>query len=263
MRQFNAIGTPLLLATIGICLVISEAAAQSTTSGPAVPGTTSQSISVNENLAALPPLERGDLLMTRHAYAQALDAYQSIQPRTAPVWNRIGVAYHHLFALDEALQSYRLALLMDPHYSEAFNNVGAVYYGKQEYSMAEKAYRAALKYDPQKAITYHNLGTAYFAQSKYKKGASAYRKAYGMDPAVFLSEDTIDEVSTLEQRRAIAFSLAELYASLGRTDLALVSLRRALSEGFSDRKRLREDKELAMLRDTPEFHRLLVENHLE
>jgi hypothetical protein len=58
---------------------------------------------------------------------------------------------------------------------------------------------------------------------------------------------------------AIAFYLAEVYASSGRKNEALVSLRKALSNGFNDRKRLMEDKELASLRQTPEFQELMDE----
>ena len=43
---------------------------------------------------------------------------------------------------------------------------------------------------------------------------------------------------------------------------AMIYLRAALNEGFDDRKKLMEDKDLASLRETPEFHLLMAEDHL-
>jgi tetratricopeptide (TPR) repeat protein len=208
---------------------------------------------------------QGDMMMLRGNYATAIEMYQHAWPRTASTWNKTGIAYHHLFALDEALKDYQLALTMNPHYAEAYNNMGAVYHGKKEFGSAEKAYKKALKYEPSSAVTYSNLGTAYFAQLKYKKGAKAYRRAIQLDPGVFSPErgNFIEDAGSREQRIAIELNLARVYASAGRNDDALDSLRKALSSGFNDRKLLMEDKELASLRKTPEFHQLLVAEHME
>jgi tetratricopeptide (TPR) repeat protein len=212
------------------------------------------------------PLEtRGDLLMARGKYAAALTAYQQAEPRTAITWNKLGVAYHHLFALDEALKNYKLAIKLDPHYAGAYNNLGAAYHGKGQYAQAEKAYKRALKYEPHASVTYCNLATTYFAESKYKKGAKAYREALQLDPNILNPDrrNQIEETSTREQRMAFAYYLAELYASSGRKDEAIASLRKALSNGFHDRKRLMEDQQLTELRKTAEFHQLMLDAQLE
>ncbi len=206
-----------------------------------------------------------DVQMARGGYVAALTTLQQIQPRTAGVWNKMGVAYHHLYAFDQALSCYRQALALDPHFAEAYNNMGAVYYGRLRYSAAVKEYRLSLKYKPRAAVTYLNLGTAYFAQTKYKKGVEEYRRALKFDPAIFDPDrqTAVDETGTQQQRMERYFYVAEIYASFGRIQDALASLRKALSEGFKDRKRLRDDKELAVLRDTPEFHQLLIQEHME
>ena len=215
--------------------------------------------------ASQPLEQQGDLLMARGDYAAALEAYKNAEPRTAVTWNKLGVAYHHLFALDEALKNYKLALALDPHYSGAYNNLGAVYHGKHEFALAEKAYKRAIKYQPGAAVSYCNLGTTYFAESKYKKGIKAYQTAMQIDPQVFSPErrDQIEEGSSREQRMAMSFFLAEAFAGAGRNDEALAALRKALAEGFNDRKRLMEDKQFAELRKLPEFHELMVGAQLE
>ena len=255
-------------AIILFCLfpVIPGPPAQPQTRAPGVVETGTAAIPVVDHKSpTLPAEERGDLLMARGNYAAALDAYQEVAPRTAVTWNKVGVAYHHLFAIDEALKDYKQALVLDPHYAGAYNNLGAVYHAKHEFGQAERAYKRALKYQPRSAVTYCNLGTTYFAQSKYKKGIKAYQEAMKIDPEVFKAErrDQIEEGSSREQRMSIAFYLAEAYASSGRNNEALDSLRKALSYGFNDRKRLMEDKELASLRSTPEFQQILAEDRLE
>jgi tetratricopeptide (TPR) repeat protein len=219
--------------------------------------------------ASLPPgvtLDTlADVQMARGSYAAALTTLQQIQPRTAAVWNKMGVAYHHLYAFDQALSCYREAVALDPHFPEAYNNIGAVDYGRLRYSSAVKEYKRSLKYKPHAAVTYLNLGTVYFAETKYKKGVEEYRRALKIDPTIFDPgrQTAVEENGTQQQRMERYFYVAEIYASFGRTQDALLSLRKAFSEGFKDRKRLREDKELAVLRDTPEFHQLLIEAHME
>lgn len=209
----------------------------------------------------LPPQIEGDLLMVRRNYAAALDAYQRDPDKTAVLWNKIGVAYHHMFALDQARKYYLKALAMNPNFPEALNNLAAVYHGQHEYKQAERTYKQALKYSPSSAITYCNLGTVYFAQEKYKPGMQAYRKALALNPYIFDAGQTqiVEETSTRRQLVAVNYYLAKTYATEGKTQEALSYLRKALEAGFRDRKQLMRDKEFASLRATPEFHHLMIE----
>jgi tetratricopeptide (TPR) repeat protein len=214
-------------------------------------------------LPPLTPIEVGDVQMARGNYAEALRTFQAIEPRTALVWNKTGMAFHHLLAFDEALRCYREAVALNPHYGEVYNNIGAVYFEKRRYAPAVRVYKRSLKYNPRSASAHANLGTAYFAERKYKQGIVEYREALQLDPAIFTeNRRAVEETGTREQRAEKAFAVAKLYASMGRPADALVALGRAFQEGFHDWKRLREDKELAALRDTPEFHQLLLEQHL-
>ena len=102
--------------------------------------------------AALTPEIEGDLLMVHRSYAAAIEAYERETQRTAVIWNKIGVAYHHMFALDEARKYYQQALAMNPSYADALNNLGAVYHGQHDYKQAVRTYKLALKYKPDAAI---------------------------------------------------------------------------------------------------------------
>ena len=216
-------------------------------------------------VALLPPEEQGDLLMARGNYAAALSAYRGGTLTSAVLWNKIGVAYHHLFALSEARKAYETSLAIDPRYAPALNNLAAVYHGQHNYRQAERLYQRALKYQPNSAVTESNLGTSYFADAKYKQGMKAYQIAFRLDPNVFSPDDSkkVEEASSREQLIAINYYLAKTYASAGKMEQALAYLRKAFGEGFRDRKRLFADKGFDPIRGTPEFHKLLLEEHLD
>jgi tetratricopeptide (TPR) repeat protein len=216
-------------------------------------------------VATLPPTDtlspqtEGDLLMVHRSYAAALEAYQRDPVKSAVLWNKIGVAYHHMFALEQARKYYQMALAINPKYPDALNNLAAVYHGQHEYGQAERTYKRALKYSPSSAVTYCNLGTAYFAQEKYKPGMLAYHKALALNPHIFDAGQIqiVQETSTRRQLVAVNYYLAKTYATEGKMDEAITYLRRALEAGFRDRKQLMKDKEFATLRATPEFQQLM------
>src|SRR5580698_1198191 len=208
----------------------------------------------------LSPEMQCDLMMAHQRYMAAIDAY-SQGPADSPVlWNKMGIAYHHMFNLKEAEKDYERALKLNPGYPEALNNLGAVYYGQKAYHDAERAYKKAIKLSPKAAMFYSNLGTAYLAQGKYKKGAEAYRVALALDPKVFEADPStkIAEIGPSREMATLNYLLAKTYAQAGRKDEALLYLRKALNEGFSDRKKLVGEKEFAILRDTPEFQRMVA-----
>jgi tetratricopeptide (TPR) repeat protein len=244
----------LLVLTLVVCVHPTFAA----TSNPSSAAT---DVATPSLTAALTPEIQGDLLMVHRNYAAAIEAYERETQRTAVIWNKIGVAYHHMFALDQARKYYQQALVMNPSYADALNNLAAVYHGQHDYKQAERTYKRALKYSPSAAITYCNLGTSYFAEEKYKAGMEAYHKALELNPNIFDPGQTqiVQETSSRRQLVAVNYYLAKTYATAGKLQESLIYLRKALEAGFKDRKQLMKDKEFAALRSTPEFHELMMQ----
>jgi tetratricopeptide (TPR) repeat protein len=213
----------------------------------------------------LSPEMQGDLYMARREYVSAIGAYQHAELQKSLTWTKIGVAYHHLFAMDEAMKAYQMALRLDSHNSDALNNIGAVYHAKRDYRAAAKYYKKALKYKPRSAAVYCNLGTTYFADHKYKDAEKAYGHAFALDPNAFNHDAnaSIDEGSTKEERIAQNYYLARAFARAGQRDQALFYLRKAFDEGFHDRRKLKEEQDFAMLRTTLEFKQLMAEQKLD
>jgi len=211
------------------------------------------------------PETLGDLMMIHQRYLAAIDAYQRAPHDSAVVWNKLGIAYQHMYALDIAKLQYEKALALNPKYPEALNNLGTVYYGEQNYHKAEWYYRKALRLKRDSASFYSNLGTAYFADHDYKHGIAAYRRAFALDPEVFITSslESVSEMGPIEEQITLNYALAELYAQAGMVDPAIRYLRLAFMDGFNDNKKLMEDKSFAKLRLTSQFRLLLTEEHVK
>jgi tetratricopeptide (TPR) repeat protein len=199
--------------------------------------------------------------MARKMYREAIESYEQAPQDSAVVWNKLGIAYHQMMQLDAAMKRYRRAIRLDAKYAEAINNLGTIYYAEKRYSKATGSYKHALKLAPGSASIYSNLGTAFFAEKKYKEAWEAYNTAFQLDPEVFEHRNTYGvllQERTVEERAKFHYYLAKIYAKQGQQDRALQYIRKALEEGFTDRKKFLQDPEFATLRDLPEFKELLT-----
>ena len=204
---------------------------------------------------------RGDILMARKMYREAIEAFSQGSPKDAVLRNKLGIAHHQLMQLDAARKYYEQAVKLKPDYSEAINNLGTVYYAGKSYRRAISQYKKAIKIAPDSASIHSNLGTAYYARDQIALANEEYRIAMKLDPDVF---ERHSSYGVLLQERSVAdrakfhYMMAAIYAQDGRTDLALQYLRKALEEGYKERKKLPDDPAFAALRDLPEFKELLA-----
>lgn len=214
--------------------------------------------SLQTRIEVTPELQ-GDLLSARQKYVEAIAAYQKASQDSATVANKMGVAYHHMFDYADAKRCYERAIKLNSHYPEAYNNLGAVYHAQKDYKQAVRYYKKAIKLDPKSPMFFSNLGTAYFFDGKVKKGAAAYATALSLDRNVFdiNAPSRVEEASSTKELATVNYFLARTYAQAGMKDRALLYLKKAIDEGFSDRKKLMDDKEFASLHDMPEFQQLV------
>jgi tetratricopeptide (TPR) repeat protein len=205
--------------------------------------------------------DRGDIMMARKMYREAIEAFDSESHKTAVIYNKIGIAYHQLQQLDNARKSYERAIKAKRDYPEALNNIGTVYYAKKSYRRAIGYYQKALRLSPNAASIYSNLGTAEFARKKYVEATDAYQKALAIDPEVFEHRGnygTMLEDRNVEERAKFHYYLAKMYAKTGRNDLAMQYVRKCLEEGFKERDKFSKDPEFEAIRELPEFKDLMV-----
>ncbi len=211
--------------------------------------------------ATLTPERRGDIYMARKMYREAIEVYKQAPQNSAVIWNKLGIAYHQLMQLDTAKRHYERALRLNPKYAEAMNNIGTVHYAKRSYRRAVAQYKKALVLVPNSASVYSNLGTAYFARKQYAEAVKAYQQAMALDADVFEHRGTYGvmlEERNVQERAKFHYYLAKLYAQAGANDRALQYIRKALEEGFKEKKKFVEEPEFAALRELPEFKELMA-----
>ncbi len=203
----------------------------------------------------------GDSLTARQRYQAAIAAYSKAPEMTAPIWNKMGIAYQMMFNSKDATRCYKASLELDPRNPQVLNNLATIYASQKEYGQADRLYRKALKFDPKSALVLKNLGTNYLAEHKYNKGWEAYQQALAIDPQIFSDRGTpsVNDPSSIQERGAMNYYMAAGCARAGYADCALQYLRMALDEGFTTRKKVANDVEFASLRENPAFKQLLAE----
>ncbi|HYL37186.1 MAG TPA: tetratricopeptide repeat protein [Bryobacteraceae bacterium] len=239
-------------------------AAQQPPSNPATfrdESRTGQSPAPAKPPVAVTPEMRGDIFMAKKMYREAAEAYKQGPKDSAVLLNKTGIAYHQMLELNLAEKYYRLAIKIDPHYAEAINNLGTIYYARKSYRRAVNEYKRALRIHPKSASILSNLGTGYFARKDYKRASETWQQAVALDPEVFESRSTqgvLLQERSVEERAKFHYALAQTYAKAGQNDRALLYIRRALEEGYKERKKIAEDPAFAALKDLPEFKELLT-----
>ncbi len=63
---------------------------------------------------------------------------------------------------------------------------------------------------------------------------------------------------SVEERAKFHYYLAQMYAQRRQNDRALLYIRKALEEGYKERKKIADDPAFAALKDLPEFKELLA-----
>src|SRR5665213_675308 len=217
----------------------------------------------NASTTARPQLsaqDRGDILMARKMYREAIDTYKEA-PETALLANKIGIAYHQLADLGAAANYYSRAVKLDSKYAEAMNNLGTIYYSRGSYRRAIGQYKKVLRIKPDSASTLANLGSAYFARKQYELASENYQKALAIDPNVFESRSGVGSVvrdRTVGDRPMFFYYLAKSYAKAGMLEQALNYIRKSVEEGFKERQKFVDEPEFAGLQKDPEFQKIMA-----
>ncbi|MDQ6676018.1 MAG: tetratricopeptide repeat protein [Acidobacteriota bacterium] len=209
----------------------------------------------------LSPEQRGDILMAHKRFREAVDAYREGSESSAILHNKTGIAFHQMLQLPTAKKEYERAIRLSASYSEAVNNLGTVYYGQKSYRRAIRLYKQALKISPKSASIHSNLGTAYFARKDYKNATLCYQQAVELDPEVFehhSSYGSLLQERSVTERAKFHYYMAKTYAKAGQQERALLYMRKALEEGFTERHKFAEDSEFDALRANPEFQQLIA-----
>ena len=207
------------------------------------------------------PELRGDIMVARKMYREAIDFYKPGADKNHILANKTGIAYHQLQDMDNAKRWYQKAIKLRRDYPEALNNLGTIYYAQRSFKRAIDQYRKALRLTPNSASVLSNLGTAYFARKKYDEAQEYYQQALAIDPNVFesrSSQGSVVQSRSIEEKAKFDYYLAKTYCKRGDLERALQYVRRSLEEGFKEKKKFTDEPEFAALQENLEFKRLIA-----
>ena len=202
---------------------------------------------------------QGDSLLAVGRYIAAIHAFEAVEPKTPQLYNKLGVSCEHMRMNDAAKLNFEKAIALKPDYAEVYNNLGTLAHTEGDYKHAEKLYKRSIHLDPHNPDTEKNLGTLYYARHKFRKGDEAYRRAHDIDKDIFSRSPRapVQASSDPKDSADLHYHLAKTYAKAGSDQLALDFLRKAVNEGFKDRKRLMSEQEFAGLWNTPAFMKIV------
>jgi Flp pilus assembly protein TadD len=159
--------------------------------------------------------ERGKRYKEAEESARMAEALPG-QPRdNEMVWFLLGAIYERQKFFDRAEEQFKKALAVDPSNATVLN-----YYGYmlgdlgQRLDEAESLVKSALKEEPYSGAYLDSLGWVYYKQNKFADAEATLRKAVDRD-----SHDP-----------TIHSHLGDVYAKLGRTELAAAEWEKSLSE---------------------------------
>ena len=212
-----------------------------------------------ENQSALTPSQI-DSVVSLHSSGQkqeALDALKlliSQYPEEAVLYNMMGVCFASLNDLDNAVESYQQALIIEPNYAEGHYNLGGTLKNLNQLDGSVKSYERALTINPDFAEAYNNLGIVLNKLGKHNEAIENYNRALIIQPnyaeahynlGTSLADSGQLEPAMASYKQAIEINphyaeaycnLGVIYKELGKLELAIDSYKNAiqLKSEFTD-----------------------------
>src|SRR3989442_1676704 len=93
-------------------------------------------------------------------------------------------------------------------------------------------------------------GDIFMARKMYREAAEVFKRRS--------TQGTLLQERSVEERAKMHYTLAKAYARAGRTDLAILYVRKALEEGFKEREKFQKEPEFASLQDNDDFKKLMA-----
>jgi protein O-GlcNAc transferase len=132
---------------------------------------------------------------------------------TPEYYNNLGLAHYAQARLDEAIDCYLRALMIDPARAEILCNLGLAFSARGDMTAAAAAYQRAIDLKPGLAEAHNNLGNIFLAQDRPQEALVCFERALSIR-------------SDLAQAQA---NLGNVWLRLGRFDDAVSACRKAIS----------------------------------
>ncbi len=199
-------------------------------------------------------LQKANLYASQREFFKAIEHLSkalNIHPRDVEVHVQLAIACSRLGWIDKAVESYAIALQLDPNSLTAqyglkvlgHYQIGLIHARKGAFEKAKPQYQLALKLDPELSLPHFQLGYLLTQQGKFKEAIPFYQKAIALYPnyagAYYQLANTYFRLGKqdegkrqLERFREIKakerFNIAERSLKEGEIDEALTAFQRTL-----------------------------------
>ena len=164
-----------------------------------------------------------------------------LQPDYVEAHNNLGSAFKALGRYEDAVASYRKALVIDPGSAAAHSNLGNALKALGRSEDAVASYRKALAIDPGSAAAHNNLGNALTELGQPRDAVASYREALAVRPDFAEAHNNLgsalrklgrldDAVASCTRALAVRPDYAEAHGNLANalTDLGRLNKKRVL-----------------------------------
>jgi protein O-GlcNAc transferase len=182
-----------------------------------------------------------------HAAERAIREALTIHPRTAALWNQLGIVLRQQGRDQEGVAAASKAVALDSAVSEHWAHLGNAHFQAHNWQEAIAAYREALSREPSEVNVWNNLASAQIKTEALAEALPTLEHALRLAPAhpglignyafLLCRLDRKEEAARwLEQRLAINpnlpeawFKLGEVWQMMGEAGLAEETYRRTLA----------------------------------
>jgi tetratricopeptide (TPR) repeat protein len=177
---------------------------------------------VNANLSGAPLPSHaeaynsiGSVYLGKKMYDQAEESFRlalEVEPRYVRAISGLAMIYDRTDRPGKAIEQWERAISLAPEMMELHFQEGFSYYAAGRLDEAIAAWQEAARLEPDFAQPHFQLGIAYEDQGQYQRAIEEYRTTLEVNPAYILA----------------GYNLGHLYERLGRIDEAIVEFQRAI-----------------------------------
>ncbi|MFA5108332.1 MAG: tetratricopeptide repeat protein [Candidatus Micrarchaeia archaeon] len=128
---------------------------------------------------------KGNQLFEKGEYDKAIESYNMaiiLNPTFSECYFNRGLCYYNLKKFDKSIEDYAKSAELDPKNPVIYNNRGDAYYRKQDFANAISDYDKALSLNKKYLKAFYNRGLAYACQQDYEKAVADFDDVIKINP---------------------------------------------------------------------------------
>ena len=130
---------------------------------------------------------------------EMIDEALAIEPESSVGLRLQGRAYHQLGRLDDAIDSYRQAILIDNTDGWSMNNTGLILIEQERFEEALMPLARAVELEPEIPIFHNHLGVALERPGHYRAAEDAFRSVLTLDETYLKAEVSLARIEGVEE----------------------------------------------------------------